>query len=1198
MSFYVNVSNASKTQLVFDRIYANRAAMDEAINKGNGTDGVFVNRLVLIEYDDNTHSKRQGFLKARPGENGIYQIFAEEECNDGTQFVYSETNRDGYGIAFGDIVYVRWPLTGEIFYFQCWDYYGENTNVAGFKKIYSASMDDNTKVTDYLLNYYADKQSYPDMPYNGYDSTIWKKSIEGGRETYQMIGSLNSDAPHFSVVADAPSVNPMAPHMGENSTNQNYTLHIPTNWGFKVKPAETYVDDKGNERMLSDESVVYSYTPLDENNDFREGERVEAVYNGAIFYNKAGFDSDVISRIDESQIPNVISVSPTGKSGRRYFNHGGDEPVEKEDLQELKIHLPALGNAISDMWDVIYGGFDHHNSNKRNKSIDWNNLSGLRLVKNLSGVGYDFDEADVATVAGCINSVHDLMGMIISTPKEEELVDKASYLQNAQTDRIYYGPLGQTSAPGFYYKGTGYTYTPFKDNAEKDAYIAGRKYFDLEAFKSGEYYTYLNRNFYLEMEDVPKAETQYFKLSGHKVANVKEWQPINSETGELIYSYYKTNIGDYIEDTSDNPSHSEYYSVIPTQATIPSPTWEQTLTQIWNPTSLIDITAEKDIASSIDQKYIDQYGLDAIKIYQGYFYMQKDGNGNNTGLIAVKATDAYDSNKQYYYLKECAVVSIYDASTETTNQGYFFIKNRELTSFLDVITSTDYNDQALLYGSKVTLLPYRDNTYFTILAEDLGGGQVRRGYQLLQQQAHVNNESIYYTLEVTQETGASVPGGEGQPSQAIYYYQPAMFYLESNVDYVLALGEYDPEETYLILLDKDGKEIKLQSGNAVIDAEQVNFYVPGEYYYRSKQLGEDVLDYSVTMKTATSAEVDKDYISPEGYVYYHPHLAYVYNDSEGILAKGSVWDRGANPPASVTLASRTEIPQWYEFTEFARSLNTIHGLILRMNKIFEFDNDLTRDRKTVQGCLNSLNDLLNQFDTLDPGDLVIIDEYGRLTGADFTTDNWIEATVNDGLQESTVSIAHKNAQAKSGNTIGFSANATPKFGATFKGFGFDIDAKGHVIANNVKDYSITLPSLAVSDGASGNVVTSLAVSADGQSVVVNKSNIGSLVIADYSTAASSLSSTDTLNAALGKLEFRTKSLEDNTSKWNNVQADWNIVDDTSDAFIKNKPDLTGMVKTTSTFTYGQSSKTIQDLMTLVATLEAKVAALENPPTEG
>jgi hypothetical protein len=66
------------------------------------------------------------------------------------------------------------------------------------------------------------------------------------------------------------------------------------------------------------------------------------------------------------------------------------------------------------------------------------------------------------------------------------------------------------------------------------------------------------------MEEVPKAETQYFKLSGHKVANVKEWQPINSETGELVYSYYKTDIGDYIEDTSDNPTYDAYYSIVPT----------------------------------------------------------------------------------------------------------------------------------------------------------------------------------------------------------------------------------------------------------------------------------------------------------------------------------------------------------------------------------------------------------------------------------------------------------------------------------------------------------------------------------------------------------------------------------------------------------------------------------------------------------
>jgi hypothetical protein len=125
-----------------------------------------------------------------------------------------------------------------------------------------------------------------------------------------------------------------------------------------------------------------------------------------------------------------------------------------------------------------------------------------------------------------------------------------------------------------------------------------------------------------------------------------------------------------------------------------------------------------------------------------------------------------------------------------------------------------------------------------------------------------------------------------------------------------------------------------------------------------------------------------------------------------------------------------------------------------------------------------------------------------------------------------------------------------------------------------------MPSLAVSDGTAGNVVTGLAISADGQSVVANKSNIGTLAITGYvsATAASALSNEDTLNSALGKLEFRTKALEDNVDKWDageaNVQADWNATDNTSDAYILNKPDLTEMVKTTSTFTYGEGQKTI------------------------
>ena len=47
MSFYGNISNAGKTQMSFDRVYPNRKIMEENAS----TDGVFVGRFVLIEYD-------------------------------------------------------------------------------------------------------------------------------------------------------------------------------------------------------------------------------------------------------------------------------------------------------------------------------------------------------------------------------------------------------------------------------------------------------------------------------------------------------------------------------------------------------------------------------------------------------------------------------------------------------------------------------------------------------------------------------------------------------------------------------------------------------------------------------------------------------------------------------------------------------------------------------------------------------------------------------------------------------------------------------------------------------------------------------------------------------------------------------------------------------------------------------------------
>ena len=48
MGFYGKISNSNKTAFSFDRTYSTRVSMDAAA----ATDGVFIGRYVLIEYDE------------------------------------------------------------------------------------------------------------------------------------------------------------------------------------------------------------------------------------------------------------------------------------------------------------------------------------------------------------------------------------------------------------------------------------------------------------------------------------------------------------------------------------------------------------------------------------------------------------------------------------------------------------------------------------------------------------------------------------------------------------------------------------------------------------------------------------------------------------------------------------------------------------------------------------------------------------------------------------------------------------------------------------------------------------------------------------------------------------------------------------------------------------------------------------------
>jgi hypothetical protein len=93
--------------------------------------------------------------------------------------------------------------------------------------------------------------------------------------------------------------------------------------------------------------------------------------------------------------------------------------------------LPSIGNSIAKMWNIVYGeGIEYDGVKHRNLDINWDSYEGLRMVNGTARYA-TYNPENVSTLAGTINSVHDLMGMIIV---EVERLD----LSTMDEKHIYY----------------------------------------------------------------------------------------------------------------------------------------------------------------------------------------------------------------------------------------------------------------------------------------------------------------------------------------------------------------------------------------------------------------------------------------------------------------------------------------------------------------------------------------------------------------------------------------------------------------------------------------------------------------------------------------------------------------------------------------------------------------------------------------
>ena len=342
MGFYGNITNTSNTTFSFDRIYPNRLAMDANANN----DGIFIGRYVLVEYEQSA---------AYPNiyiNNGKY--YSSPNFEEATRIKYKSGGRPASDTS-NDVFYLgefgQKQESEKIYFYMCDGYEAVEENLyATFKQVTAVNKDD---ATPYLINHNIDYEEYKNA--KGYDSSVWTKVNEekdGKLVTrYRNIADLNSVVPTFDLETDAPTMTPITPHFDADSTNVYYNLHTQPQWGLRVAAQE----DENSDSTTTWQFTTYN-PATDETITHEEKNKAAAInFNGPAFDAQVGKAN--ILKHDSGE--NYITILPTGESGKKYYTHtnkNGEKVYEKApDIQEMRVNLPAIGNMMSDAWDIIHG---------------------------------------------------------------------------------------------------------------------------------------------------------------------------------------------------------------------------------------------------------------------------------------------------------------------------------------------------------------------------------------------------------------------------------------------------------------------------------------------------------------------------------------------------------------------------------------------------------------------------------------------------------------------------------------------------------------------------------------------------------------------------------------------------------------------------------------------------------------------------
>lgn len=775
----------------------------------------------------------------------------------------------------------------------------------------------------FTLNFTRDKQYYKTS--RGYDSTVWQKVLDKGYEKYVMVAELNTIVPTFDITADAPTIVPLRPHFDVDSTNVYYKLHWQPTWGLRIRSSEpdtqvpqydtegkpiaaTILSSNSRVEYPSDENTHWTRTEFDKTTNSKKvlyaqynetggidwvekaPENDPPVLNAAIYYNRDGFDPDKVSkswdrkylhqlglggRRDPAVDPDVspsedkgfvaegITIAPTGLSGNTYANHNGVATPEV-DTQELSIMLPSIGDAISDVWDLVYGGRKTNEAiqktQKRNPDVEWydaravQDRTGLRLVKD--GFTYKmksgkiqgcprnyYNTANVNTIAGCINSVHDLMGMIIQPYNTFDAMKEN--ITNNDDDTIYF----DVSNDKYYRRDMKYTYTPLAASAytyERIDLSEGEFKPDLYYVKNGSKYDVASGKYNKDLEYYVRKLTasegyeqvKVQPFDGSKYYYINELTNggkdfISEPTYHRDKTYYtmdstridktRIDLGDdftgytyyqYMTDTSTNKLNSPYYAIDWTYAG-----------QNYDPkATYYDIKekfALKDVIS--EPSYTDLY-LPGIFYYRAW------------------AEDKY--SKVYWDgLQHITVYNKNDDGTYTPVQGE--------------PTVGEYYYQKLHtagepYILKVGEQPVKADFDYRIDNSDLGTGNVKEGGVLIDHYMVKKGEKVtetYTEIDTYEQVKFNDPSSSYVWDEAKA--GPAWVFDKSVGDYVRNTLPFDPEKNKQNLYFVQQKKYVYVYAGGTIDEDKPLHLLPyarDSVSYRDPLSGDTVDDFHINYK--------------------------------------------------------------------------------------------------------------------------------------------------------------------------------------------------------------------------------------------------------------------------------------------------------------------------------------------------------------